>query len=109
MPAGSSYSRVVVNADGVAVATVSNDFSDRLQRVHTVTVQLSEGEGEARIYSQFVSDESFIAGTYSGDRDTNELAHPVALGPGDKLLVRWTGATPGATATMGTRYDEREV
>ncbi len=101
----SSSTQATVAADGSATVTLGPEGGWSQWDVLSVGVQLSAGGGEARTYLGSVSPATFLEGTYSGDRDSSTFpAGSLVLEPGEPLVVQWTGATPGATATAVVRY-----
>lgn len=101
----SAAAEATVGAAGSAEVTLGPSGAWASWSIVAVSVTLSTGPGEARIYSGHVSAASFIEGTYSGDRDTSTWpAGSLVLDAGERLVIRWTGATPGATATAVVRY-----
>lgn len=48
----------------------------------------------------------FLCGTYQGYKDTAVGPPDVVLQPNDRLMIQFSGASPGDTATVGIWYNE---
>jgi len=99
----------IVAADGTADVAVGPPPVGQAWTIEILSVFLSTGNGTASVYSGHnPTDAAFLDGTYSGGRDSTARIGTLAQGEG--LLIRWTGATPGARATAtlrGTIADDR--
>lgn len=52
-----------------------------------------------KVYRGAEMPSTFVAGTASGNGDTNDLAEPLTMHAGEYLTFVWEGGTPGALAT----------
>lgn len=105
MSVSSTAGNATFSPSGVAEVTVTPDGAWASWTVTRITViTTSATDTEARVYRDAVSDGAFIEGTYSGNRDTSPWNPGLTLNPGQSLVVRWTGGTPGAVATVSVDY-----
>lgn len=95
------FQQATVGAAGTAQVELGPVPPFKTWRVARLAVLMSGSalQPEARVYRNAVDDSAFVDGTYSGANDSADYPTPITLGQGEKLIVRWTGASPAAIAT----------
>ena len=89
----------IVGADGTATVTLGPAGTWTGWKVQRVSVRLSAGGGFAATYRNAINEASLIDATSRGDSDVADYIEPIVLPPGETIVVRWSGADPGARAT----------
>ncbi len=88
--------------DGVCVIAKGPTIPGENWLVQRITVSTnSSTETTARIYRNFVGDQQFIDGTYSGNQDVSD-ENDILLRTGESLVIQWTGGTTPNGAAAGT-------
>jgi hypothetical protein len=54
---------------------------------------------EARMFKDVVANHNLVSGSAAGNFDEADYSEPIRLQGGQRLIVRWTGASPGARST----------
>jgi len=88
----------IVDSSGRAECQITPPGVDWTVETTTVSVSSNVLEPECRTYLNGTGEPNLVEGTYSGSRDTSDTAH--YLQAGDFLTAIWTGADPGAVATL---------
>lgn len=95
----SVFNNAVVNASGIATVTLTPHGENwRIQRL-SVKVSTKVLEAVATVYRGLVGDLYVIEASFSGSSgDTTDTE--IVLRDGENVIVQWTGADIGATATV---------
>lgn len=98
-----SFDQAIVAADGTATAVVSASIRPPLRYVEIDNVSISTNLGrsdgaKAYLYRDTESPVSFLASSDRGGGDSTSGNY--ILSAGASLVCKWTGGTPGTTATL---------
>jgi hypothetical protein len=95
--------QMIVAADGTALVTLGPAGLGAKWYPMTATFTTTTGStdtSQVNLYSGYVATATLVSGSpFAGGGDTAGLAIP-QMTPGDLLIARWTGATPGDVAQM---------
>lgn len=93
--------QAIVDPAGVATIELEQLAGDVTWLVdHAVVACASAAGSQMRLYASVVSDRTLLDGTSRGDFDVADWPAGLRVGPVTALIAQWTGATPGATATI---------
>jgi hypothetical protein len=91
----------VADAAGVARIELEQLPGDEMWLVdHAVAACSSATPTEMRLYAGVVADRLLLDGTSRGNFDVADWPGGLRVSPVTSVISRWTGATPGATATI---------
>jgi hypothetical protein len=87
----------VLDADGGGTVTIGPDRMRQTWHVTSLSVSVATQDRSPTATVQAPSG-AYLAGTYSGARDTTDL--DLTLPYGSRLRVTWVGGDPGARASV---------
>lgn len=93
---------------GSGTVTLGPSGEDWLITNVTVSTFPRTKEATAKIYLNYVGEQYYLDGTYSGSNgDTTDT--PITLTDGNKVVVSWEGGDAEATATVNIRGTRTQV
>ena len=93
----------VVDADGRAVITLDQLAPNELWLIDHAVVNCPAADGippQLRLYASSETPNRLLDGSAAGDFDVADWPNGLQLPPSASLLVVWSGAYPGTTATI---------
>lgn len=93
--------QAVAGPDGVATVEFDQLGSGEMWLVdHAVISCNSTAATQMRLYASVPTDRALLDGSIRGAFDVADWPGGLRVAPVTSLLAQWTGATPGATATI---------
>lgn len=95
------------DGDGIAQVSFAPVEQDRAWLVWRVAVTTdSAATTEARVYIDRADVDRFVDGTSAGNLDVADMAAPIVVPGGGRLVVEWTNGTEAAQATANLQYED---
>lgn len=93
--------QAVADAHGVATVELDQLAGDEMWLIdHAVASCSGSALCELRLYAGAVADRALLDGSSRGNFDVADWSTGLRLQPATSLIARWTGASPGALATI---------
>lgn len=93
------------NAAGIIDVTVAEVPQDELWLIDRIVVSCTSSKTTtAYLYLNSPNDQNVVEGSANGNFDIADENSPVQVHGGTTLVNRWSGADPGAAATIRIQY-----
>lgn len=92
---------VTLDASGAGTTVLGPERGGESWTVDRIAVQCtSADQTDCAIYRDVISTQTELFGSRSGNQDVATGTPPLEIAPSSRIIVAWSGGTPGAIATV---------